>query len=311
METLKATPGSYKTAIQTLKAGGLVALPTETVYGLAADGLNDDAVRKIYKAKGRPSHNPLIAHFFGPEHLDDYVVISPLARKLMAAFWPGPLTLVLPKGKKSISKVAGAGLSSLAVRCPDAPWAKAFRQSGFRGPIVMPSANRSGHVSPTTANHVKDDLAGKVDLIIDDGPCDNGIESTVISLTGDYPLLLRAGAIPAEDFVPYISELRLPAKAAKPSAPGMLSSHYAPKAKVRLNAAEKRNGEVYLAFGPTDVETKFNLSPQGDLSEAARNLYKFLRLADTADTIAVAPIPNAHLGAAINDRLSRAAAERN
>ncbi len=307
---LKSSADSFKRAVDILRAGGLVALPTETVYGLAADAANDDAVKKIYAAKGRPTHNPLIAHIFDPKDAEKFVDISPLAQQLMDVFWPGPLTLVLPKTSEDISLAAGAGLDTLAVRCPKAKWAKAFLKLGFRGPIVMPSANRSGHVSPTTAQHVLDDLGKTIDMIIDDGECPNGIESTVLKIEGDKAILLRPGAIPTEDFIPYISDLRLAKTTAQPSAPGMLQSHYSPNASVRLNALEKRPYESYLAFGPTDVKSDFNLSLKGDLAEAARNLYSALRALDTVDTIAIAPIPRTGLGAAINDRLKRAAADK-
>ena len=309
-ETLKSSSESYRQAADILRSGGLVALPTETVYGLAANAANNDAVKKIYTAKGRPSHNPLIAHIFDPKDAKALVAINPLAQALMDVFWPGPLTLVLPKTSDHISLAAGAGLETLAVRCPNAKWAKAFLKLGFHGPIVMPSANRSGHVSPTTAEHVADDLGDNVDLIIDGGECPDGIESTVLQIEGETAILLRPGAIPFEDFIPYISDLRLPEKSAKISAPGMLKSHYSPKAKVRLNANQKRAGEAYLGFGPSSIKADYNLSPKGDLAEAARNLYSALRALDNVGTIAVAPIPNTGLGAAINDRLNRASADK-
>ncbi len=310
---MEAGPNSYAHAVEILRGGGLVALPTETVYGLAADAANDKAVMRIYAAKGRPSHNPLIAHIFEPKDARSLVKISPLAQCLMDNFWPGPLTLVLPKITDKISGAAGVGLDTLAIRCPATSWVSAFLELGFHGPIVMPSANRSGHISPTTARHVADDLGDKVDLIIDSGECPNGIESTVLKIEDDHTVLLRPGAIPAEDFVPYISDLRLPGitfPASAPAAPGMLKSHYAPKASVRLNALSKRPGEAYLAFGPSTIEYDYNLSPEGDLIEAARNLYSALRALDKVDTIAIAPIPKKGLGEAINDRLRRAAADR-
>lgn len=293
-----------------LAGGGLVALPTETVYGLAAYAENDQAVARIYKVKGRPAHNPLILHLLHPKDAGHWVEVNQLAQILIDAFWPGPLTLVLPKSSQTISSAASAGLKTLAVRCPKAVWTSAFKNAGFNGPIVMPSGNRSGHVSPTEAEHVAEDLGDKVDLILDAGPCADGIESTILKIESDHAVLLRPGAIPVEDFVPYISDLRLPADKSKISAPGMLKSHYAPKAKVRLNARSKYPNEAYLAFGPSDEVADFNLSPTGDLGEAAQNLYKALRRLDTVEVIAIAPIPETGLGAAINDRLRRAAADK-
>ena len=312
-EILKAGPDAYRRAVNILRTGGLVALPTETVYGLAALATDDDAVSKVYQAKGRPAHNPLITHILKPDHVSKYVNPNDagLLNRLSQAFWPGPLTMVMPKKNTvAISPKATAGLGTMAIRCPDVPWANAFLALDFEGPLVMPSANRSGHVSPTTAHHVADDLGGVIDLIIDGGPCPGGIESTVLGLGSDFVTLLRPGSTPASEFVPYISDLRLPEKKAAPSAPGMLKSHYAPNAAVRLNATEKRPGEAYLGFGQTNIDADLNLSEKGDLSEAARNLYAFLRRLDNVETIAVAPIPNLGLGEAINDRLQRAAADR-
>ncbi|NNE56744.1 MAG: threonylcarbamoyl-AMP synthase [Hellea sp.] len=307
---VKSSPESFAEAVKILRAGGLVALPTETVYGLAADARNDEAVAKIFKAKGRPSHNPLIVHIFDPADLGKWAEANEMAKSLAKVFWPGPLTLVLPKVTDELSAIAGANLSTLAIRCPENKWSKAFKELGFNGPIVMPSANRSGHISPTRAQHVADDLGDQVDLIIDGGECDNGIESTILKIEKDRAVLLRPGVIPVEDFVPYISDLRLPEKAAQTSAPGMLKSHYAPKARVRLNAMERRSGEAYLAFGHTEVIADMNLSASADLAEAARNLYAALRSLDKVEVIAVAPIPPHGMGAAINDRLRRAAADR-
>ncbi len=299
-----------KSAARILSDGGIVALPTETVYGLAAHAENDDAVRRIYQAKGRPAHNPLILHIFDPEDADHWVIVSPLAQQLIKAFWPGPLTLVLPKTDRQISQAAGAGLETLGIRCPRAVWTQAFKSAGFDGPIVMPSANRSGHISPTCARHVAEDLSDKVDLILDAGPCPGGIESTILKVEDDHAVLLRPGAIPVEAFAPYVSDMRLPQDKTKISAPGMLKSHYAPNANVRLNATRKNPGEAFLAFGETTLDADFNLSPSGDLNEAARNLYKALRILDTVDAIAIAPIPETGIGAAINDRLRRAAADK-
>ncbi len=307
---LPAGPKAYARAADILRGGGLVALPTETVYGLAADAMNNAAVARIYAAKGRPSHNPLIVHVLSPDDADIYARVSGLSRDLITAFWPGPLTLVLPRRETGLSAAAGAGLPTIAIRCPDAPWRSALCGTGLSGPLVMPSANRSGHVSPTSAVHVAADLGGRVDMIIDGGPCAGGIESTILKIDGDKVVLLRPGTLPAERFAPYISDLRLPEKSGEILAPGMLKSHYAPKAFVRLNAREKRADEAYLAFGETDIDADMNLSPDGDLAEAARNLYQALRALDTKPVIAVAPIPMYGIGEAINDRLRRAAAER-
>lgn len=304
------SPETIRIAADLLQSGGLVALPTETVYGLAAYALDDTAVARVYQAKGRPSHNPLIVHIFEPEGAQKWARINSLAQALIAEFWPGPLTLVLPKGKNSVSPIAGVGLETVAIRCPDIGWTQDMAASGFNGPVVMPSANRSGHVSPTSAAHVADDLGDNVDLIIDAGVCANGIESTVLKIEEDYAILLRPGTIPTEAFVPFVPDLRLAGTSTTVSAPGMLKSHYAPKARVRLNAIDKRDSEAYLAFGPTKIVADYNLSEKGDLAEAARNLYDALRRLDNVDTIAVAPIPQEGLGEAINDRLKRAAADK-
>ncbi len=312
-DILKSGPDSYRKAVKILQAGGLVALPTETVYGLAALATDDEAVKKVYAAKGRPALNPLIVHIFEPEMADRYGMPpnKTLFKRLSHNFWPGPLTLVLNQQNDiDISKTALAGLSTIALRCPKVEWTSEFTKLGFAGPLVMPSANRSGHVSPTTAQHVFDDLGDVVDLIIDGGPCPGGIESTVLRIYSDHAKLLRPGSTPTTDFVPFISDLRLPEQSAAPSAPGMLKSHYAPKAAVRLNATEKRPGEAYLAFGPTEIVADMNLSETGNLSEAAQNLYACLRALDKVKTIAIAPIPQEGLGEAINDRLQRAAADR-
>lgn len=302
---LPANPETYHIAANILTRGGLVALPTETVYGLACDGGNTDSIKRIYKVKNRPAHNPLIAHILSPDFASHFAQLSPVAESLIDAFWPGPLTLVLPR--KSLLPDT---LPTIAMRCPDIPWRSALIEAGFDGHLVMPSANRSGHVSPTHPEHVASDLGGSIDLIVDAGPCPDGIESTIIKLEKDHAVLLRPGALPTSALAPYISDLRLPASNAQISAPGMLKSHYAPNAKVRLNAMDKRPDETYLAFGSTAVDYDLNLSPSGDLSEAARNLYSALRRLDTVGTIAVAPIPMEGLGEAINDRLRRAAAER-
>ncbi len=325
-----ASAQAYAKALTILRGGGLVALPTETVYGLAADGSQDAAVAKIYALKGRPAHNPLIAHILSPDWAADLAEVNGLAQSLMDAFWPGPLTLVLPRKvlprkvhapkQSNTSALAGGWLPSIAIRCPDAPWAKAFLDAGWDKPLFVPSANLSGGISPTTAAHVATDFGDKLELIIDGGPCRGGIESTVLAITDNRcAVMLRPGTIPAVAFAPYIPDLRLPEKPTPEKqaqitsqiiAPGMLESHYAPRARVRLNASAAKTGELLLGFG--DTQGDLNLSPNGDTREAARRLYDYLRRLDGKGVavIAVAPIPNEGLGAAINDRLKRAAAER-
>lgn len=307
---MTAGPDAYQRAADLLRGGGLVALPTETVYGLAANAADETAIERIYKVKGRPSHNPLITHILSPDRAMQYVNVETLAQTLMDEFWPGPLTLVLPRKNTEHLGRASAGLPTIAIRCPNTAWRDSIAAAGFDGALVMPSANLSGRVSPTCAAHVAEDLGDKVDLIIDGGACTAGIESTILKIENDHAVLLRPGTLTMEDFAPYISDLRLPQKGAVISAPGMLSSHYAPNARVRLNATDKREGETYLAFGPTDIDADMNLSPNSDLAEAARSLFAALRILDTEQTIAVAPIPNHGIGAGINDRLKRAAAKR-
>jgi L-threonylcarbamoyladenylate synthase len=316
----KADRRQYARAADILRKGGVVALPTETVYGLAADGRNDKAVARIYALKGRPSHNPLIAHLLRPEDAHEFVYVSPLAQALIKAFWPGPLTLVLPRlipeqRNTPLSDVAGGWLPTLALRCADAPWREALLQSGWSAPLFMPSANISGHVSPTTAQHVADDFGDAVELIIDGGPCANGIESTVVKAEGNQLIILRPGVITADDLAPFCREVSCEHENSQPSAPGMLESHYAPAAQMRLNAKSAKSHEIFLGFGAFDDGAALTLSATGDLAEAARNLYGMLRQIDRQaleavgiDTIAVAPIPQSGLGAAINDRLMRAAA---
>lgn len=310
---------SLRAAALWIREGGLVAFPTETVYGLGADATNGIAVARIFAAKGRPRFNPLIVHVADVAGLDGLAEVGGLARRLARAFWPGPLTLVLAKSRDCpVSELATAGLPTVAVRIPSHPVAQALIRAAGR-PIVAPSANRSGRVSPTTAQHVVDDLGAEV-MVLDGGACRHGLESTVLSLAGASPTLLRAGAITAEmieavlGVAPKTGE---PATPDRPSAPGQLASHYAPNAPVRLMSAGERpkDGEALLAFGPEPPETsgpRFNLSPEGDLEAAAARLYEGLRTLDALKPrgIAVAPVPATGLGAAINDRLKRAAAPR-
>ena len=297
-----------------LADGGLVAFPTETVYGLGADARQGEAVARLYAAKGRPAFNPLIAHVADIAGARRLGLFNGDAERLAAAFWPGPLTLVLPKRPDCpVSDLALAGLDSVAVRVPAHRTAQALL-AAFGGPVVAPSANRSGHVSPTSAAHVLADLRGRIDLIIDGGPCAVGLESTIVSCLGQ-PALLRPGGLPRADIERALGHaLLLPPAEEAPLAPGMLASHYAPKARLRLDASAVRTGEALLAFGPQPpaASRTLNLSPRGDLIEAAANLFSHLRALDLAGTtdIAVMPIPHDGLGEAINDRLARAAAPK-
>ena len=304
-------------AADLLHAGRLVAFGTETVYGLGADATNAQAVAGIYAAKGRPSFNPLICHFWSAETAFQHVQPNAVAEKLAAKFWPGPLTLVLPRRASSpVSQLAGAGLPTLAVRVPAHPVAQEMlRLAGV--PIAAPSANRSGRISPTAAAHVLADLGGRVAAVLESGPCAVGLESTVVDLSGSTAMLLRPGGITREALEDAIGPLAFAAAGATPIAPGMLASHYAPSLPVRLNAAAPGPGEAYLAFGivPPGV-LSFQLSATQNLTEAAANLFGALHWLDAQGTarglaaIAAAPIPFTGLGLAINDRLARAAAPR-
>ena len=323
-ELIEAGPAAVGRAARTLAAGGLVAFPTETVYGLGADATNGAAVARIYDAKGRPSFNPLIAHVADLAAARRLARFDPAAERLAAAFWPGPLTLVLPKSPDCpVAELATAGLETIAVRVPDHPVARNILLA-FGRPVVAPSANRSGHVSPTTAQHVLADLRGRIELIVDGGPALVGLESTIVACL-DQPMLLRPGALPRADIEAIVS-LTEPAPGTAPSsddeeallAPGQLASHYAPRARLRLDAQSIEAGEALLAFGPEpargveQARAALNLSTNGDLIEAAANLFSHLRALDAAGaaTIAVMPVPHEGLGEAINDRLQRAAAPR-
>jgi L-threonylcarbamoyladenylate synthase len=310
-------------AARCLAAGGLVAFPTETVYGLGADAGNGAAVARLYAAKGRPSFNPLIAHVADGAAARRLARLDAIAERLAARFWPGPLTLVLPRAPECpVAELATAGLDSVAVRVPAHPVARALLQA-FGGPVVAPSANRSGHVSPTTAAHVLADLRGRVDLILDGGPAPVGVESTIVACLG-APLLLRPGGIPRTEIERElggplaVAEPAAPADDEAPLAPGQLASHYAPRARLRLDAQEVDPGEALLAFGadlPAGAGRAvriLNLSPRGDLIEAAANLFSHLRALDALrpEGIAVMSVPQRDLGEAINDRLRRAAAPK-
>jgi L-threonylcarbamoyladenylate synthase len=304
-------------AARCLQSGGLVAFPTETVYGLGADAGNGEAVARLYAAKGRPAFNPLIAHVASREAAHTLAHFDAEAEKLAAAFWPGPLTLVLPKRPDCpVADLALAGLDSVAVRVPAHPLAQALL-AAFGGPVVAPSANRSGHVSPTSAAHVLADLRGRIDMVIDGGPCTVGVESTIVACLGPSlgePTLLRPGGVAREDIERVLGHALNVAAASDdaPLAPGMLSSHYAPKARLRLDAEAARAGEALLAFGSDAPAGALNLSARGDLIEAAANLFSHLRALDAAGAaaIAVMTVPHEGLGEAINDRLARAAAPR-
>ncbi len=308
--TLPADPGGIEDAAALLRAGELVALPTETVYGLAADARQGEAVAGIFAAKGRPAFNPLIVHVPSADAARAHVEWSQAAERLASAFWPGPLTLVLPLTEgHGIASLVTAGLDTLALRCPAHPVAQDLLLA-FGGPLAAPSANPSGKISPTEAAHVLAGLDGRIAAVLDGGAAEIGLESTIVSLAGP-PRLLRHGSITREAL-----EVALGAPVAEDvtpaavQAPGQLSSHYAPDAPLRLAARAAEPGEALLGFGDAEGAT-LNLSPSGDLREAAANLFAMLRELDkTAARIAVSPIPAKGIGIAINDRLKRAAAPR-
>ena len=299
-----------------IRAGGLVAMPTETVYGLAADATSDTAVARIFEAKGRPRFNPLIIHVSGEEMAKSLTVFSPLAEKLAAAFWPGALTMVLPRRADcGLSLLASAGLDTVAVRAPGHNVAQALISRAGR-PVAAPSANRSGMVSPTEAVHVRESLGDVVNLILDGGRCDVGVESTIVKLDGDDVILLRPGGVARGAIEEVLGRKLADAPhETSPQAPGMLKSHYAPTTPLRMNADAPEPNEAWLGFGPDKhTEYSLNLSPQADLREAAANLFHHMRALDALAQskglagIAVAPVPKEGLGEAINDRLTRAAA---
>ena len=311
---LDANSDAIAAGARVLAAGGLVAFPTETVYGLGADATNGAAVARLYAAKGRPRFNPLIAHVASANAALALARFSDEAKLLAGVFWPAPLTLVLPKAEGCpVSELATAGLDSIAVRVPDHPIARDLLKA-FGKPVVAPSANQSGHISPTLAEHVRHDLDRRIDLIIDGGPASVGVESTIVSFL-EQPTLLRPGGLPRDAIERVLGHSLAEAAPSDdaPLAPGMLASHYAPKSPVRLNAVDVHAGEALLAFGDAipGASTVLNLSPSGDLVEAAANLFSHLRALDaTGASIAVMPVPNEDLGEAINDRLARAAAPR-
>jgi L-threonylcarbamoyladenylate synthase len=303
-------------ALNLLEAGEVVAIPTETVYGLAADATNGRAVARIFEAKGRPRFNPLIAHVSSLAMAQSIAGFDPLSLALAEAFWPGPLTLVLPLAAESpVHPLVTAGLDTVALRMPRGFGAGLIAALGR--PLAAPSANSSGRISATSAEAVQADLGARILLIVDGGPTPVGLESTIVKVEGAAIRLLRPGGVPAEE-IEMATGVPLLRGSSAIVAPGMLASHYAPRAAMRLDAGEVRAGEALLAFGPTELRgaeqavSVENLSPAGDLGEAAANLFAMLGRLDAsgASVIAVAPIPTAGLGEAINDRLSRAAAPR-
>lgn len=315
-EVLQTDAGGIARAGALLRVGGLVAFPTETVYGLGADATNADAVAAIYAAKGRPAHNPLIVHVPDLTAAQRITDLPPQALALARAFWPGPLTLVAPlRADAGLADAVTAGGALVAIRVPAHPVALAvLRAAGV--PVAAPSANPSGKLSPTRAAHVLAGLSGRIAAVVDGGPCAVGVESTILAPDGAGMRVLRQGGLAAEDIEAALgSPLILPgADPARPVAPGQLASHYAPEAGVRLNASAPQPGEVWVGFGPACVGAPFTLSASGDLAQAAAALFDTLRAADAAagpnGRIAVAPIPEVGLGRAINDRLRRAAAPR-
>jgi len=311
--TSRLTAAEIDRAAALLRRGELVAFPTETVYGLGGDATNDHAVSAIFAAKGRPRFNPLIVHLLNAEHAERLALVDGRAAQLMQRFWPGPLSLVLKRAPSCpISLLASAGLDTLALRVPAHPLAQELLRVA-RLPIAAPSANRSGRVSPTTADHVLSELDGRIAAVLDGGPCKVGIESTVLDLTTPDPVLLRPGGVPLEALEQAIGKITTAlATGGAPRSPGMLESHYAPALPLRLEAREAKPGEALLAFGdtvPNGAARTLNLSAAGDLAEAAANLFAMLRALDAPEFsgIAVMPIPEHGLGCAINDRLKRAA----
>ncbi len=306
-ETLRPTAHGLTRAAILLRDGQLVAFPTETVYGLGGDARSDSAVARIFAAKNRPTFNPLIIHVPDLASARRHARFSPLALDLAARFWPGPLTLVLPLIEGTLSPLATAGLTTVAIRVPAHPTARALLEAADI-PLAAPSANPSGKISPTDAAHVASGLTGRISAILDGGSCTVGLESTILAL--DPPTLLRPGGLSTETIEPFTGPLA-PA-GAHITAPGQLASHYAPDAPLRLNATQAHPGETLIGFGP--IPGPLTLSASGDLTEAAANLFATLRAADTLagpqGRIAVAPIPDRDLGRAINDRLTRAAAPR-
>ena len=306
-----AAPRAINRAAELVKAGRLVAFPTETVYGLGGDATNERAVAEIFAAKGRPRFNPLIVHVRGLAEAERLAVFDDHARRVASRFWPGPLSLVLPRrGDSGLSLLASAGLDTVAVRAPAHEVAQALLRETGR-PIAAPSANRSGRISPTEATHVFEEIGDRIDLILDGGRTPVGLESTVLDLSDETPVLLRPGTVTSEQLTELLGPIAAPAED-RPKSPGMLASHYAPSLPLRLDAISAQFGEALLAFGPEAppgfAEVQW-LTSTGDLAEAAANLFAMLRRLDRPlfTGIAVMPIPEQGLGRAINDRLRRAA----
>lgn len=314
--TLSPDNAGITRAAELLRAGSLVAFPTETVYGLGADARNDLAVAGIFEAKSRPRFNPLIVHLPDIEAVEKIATLPETARRL-TTFWPGPLTLVLPRRPDSgLSDLVTAGLETVAIRIPAHPLARELLRK-FNGPVAAPSANLSGKVSPTTAEHVLEGLNTRIAAVLDGGPCGVGLESTIVGFDDNTPLLLRAGGLGVEEIEAHLGQKLHTPDSQKITAPGQLKSHYAPSVTLRLNATAPTKIEAWLGFGPHDFTVPtLNLSPTADLREAAANLFAYMRELDriasaqSITQIAVAPIPMTSLGLAINDRLERAAAPR-
>jgi L-threonylcarbamoyladenylate synthase len=313
-ELLSPDDAGIARVVDLLSDGQLVALPTETVYGLAGDATSDMACARIFEAKGRPRFNPLIVHLPSLAEVERIATLNDAARALASAFWPGPLTMVLPlREGHGLSALVTAGLDTVAIRLPAHPLMRDVLKA-FGGPIAAPSANPSGRISPTTANHVLNGLGGRIAAVLDGGPCGVGLESTILAPFGTGTRLLREGGLPREAIEPLTGPLTTDTTPGKVQAPGQLSSHYAPKAQVRLNAPLTDPNAIRVGFGPGDAD--LSLSPSGDLIEAAANLFSTLHAADdlakerNAREIHIAPIPDQGLGRAINDRLTRAAAPR-
>ena len=305
----KNNPDNIKKAAQIILNGGLVAFPTETVYGLGANVYNAKAVASIFEAKGRPSFNPLISHIAEIDFLKEYALTDERVFALAKKFWPGPLTFVLSRiDDNPALDLACAGLKTVTVRMPDHKIAlDLIKTSGV--PIVAPSANKSQTISPTTAQHVFESLGDKVDMILDGGQCKVGLESTIVDLTGKDVVMLRAGGVSKENIEEFLNQNVILSNGNPdlPSSPGQMLKHYAPKHELRINAVSKENDEFLIGFG--DVEADINLSPNADLCEAASNLFAYMRIADNQDKytkIAISPIPDYGIGMAINDRIKRA-----
>ena len=311
-ELLRPEVGGVERAAELLAQGALVAFPTETVYGLGADARRGEAVARIFAAKERPRFNPLIVHVPDREAAVDLAEIPPMALLLAEAHWPGPLTLVAKlRPGHGLSELVTAGLPSVAVRVPSHPVAHRLL-SAFGGPVAAPSANPSGRISPTTAEHVLAGLGGRIAAVLDAGPCRVGLESTIVGVEDERPVLLRPGGLSVDEIATTLGRPLTYHSGGGVTAPGQLASHYAPRAQLRLNARAPEEGEVWLGFGPDPdgvTGERRNLSERGDVVEAAANLFRHLHALDAeAERIAVAPVPEEGLGHAINDRLRRAAA---